>query len=465
LESAETAEESQHKASLARDLRLITADGAAWSWMVGLGETYLAAYALAVGLGQIASGLIATVPLLFGAMLQLISPTAVRWLKSHRAWVSGCCALQAVTLWILVALAWFGWANIPTVFAVAAVYWGAGLAGGPAWNTWVGRIIPPPMRARFFAQRTRLAQGCLLAGFVTGGIALDWGERNGILLAALSGVFLAAGVARFISAILLALQSEPEGVGDGARTVGLVDFAQRCYSSNQGKLLLYLLSVQAAVQISGPFFNPFILRQLEYTYFAYMQLIGCAYAAKVVALPFCGAFAHRYGARTLLWVGGVGILPLSGMWLFSQDYWFLVTVQVVGGFFWAAYELAMCLLFFEAIHERERTSVLTNYNLGHAMAVCLGSLVGGLVLYTLDRSFTAYLCLFGISALARIGTVGLLARVPMQVPAVPDETPAEALSLEAPRPNRRAILELVRNPNYWKIPTGEDDRRPPAKAA
>src|ERR671911_456001 len=47
------------------------ADGGTYSVMVGLGETYLAAFVLALGLGERAAGLIAGAPMLAGAVLQL----------------------------------------------------------------------------------------------------------------------------------------------------------------------------------------------------------------------------------------------------------------------------------------------------------------------------------------------------------------------------------------------------------
>ena len=45
---------------LRKDLRAICADGAAWSVMVGVGETYLPAFVLALMASQLASGLVAT---------------------------------------------------------------------------------------------------------------------------------------------------------------------------------------------------------------------------------------------------------------------------------------------------------------------------------------------------------------------------------------------------------------------
>ena len=46
-----------------RDLRSMIGDGIAFSAMVGLGETYVPAFALAAGHGDLAAGLVATLPM------------------------------------------------------------------------------------------------------------------------------------------------------------------------------------------------------------------------------------------------------------------------------------------------------------------------------------------------------------------------------------------------------------------
>src|SRR5262245_65440759 len=81
-----------------RDLSAITADGVSFSVMVGLGETYIPAFVLASGLGEVAAGLIATLPPLAGAVFQLVTPFAVRQLGSYRRWVVACAALQGLAL-------------------------------------------------------------------------------------------------------------------------------------------------------------------------------------------------------------------------------------------------------------------------------------------------------------------------------------------------------------------------------
>ncbi|MCH5377404.1 MAG: hypothetical protein JJ992_25875, partial [Planctomycetes bacterium] len=122
---------------LRRDLRAIVGDGAAFSVMVGIGETYVPAFVLALGLGGIAAGMVATVPVLLGAVLQLVSPWAVQRLGSRRQWVVVCARCQAVSLLLLAMLALFQVRWSWPIFLLATFYWAGGLATGPAWNTWV----------------------------------------------------------------------------------------------------------------------------------------------------------------------------------------------------------------------------------------------------------------------------------------------------------------------------------------
>lgn len=402
--------------TLRRDLRAMTADVAAFSVMVGVGETYLPAFALAVGVGEVAAGMLAAAPPLAGAVLQLASPMAVRRLRSHRRWVVLCAVLQAASFVPLVVAALAG--SIPTaaLFVIASLYWGSGMATGPAWNTWVGTIVPQRVRAHYFARRTRVTQIGVFAGLLLGGGVLELGSELGQKLHAFALLFLLAGACRIVSSRLLASQSEPVPLPENYRQVPAVEAFPRMFRrSHEGRLLVYLLSVQIAVNLSAPYFTPYMLHQLELSYGGYMTLIAASFGAKILMLPALGAVARRFGPRRLLWIGGLGIVPLSSLWLVSDHYGYLLGVQCVAGTMWAAYELATFLLVFETIPEEERTSVLTAFNLANAVAMVAGSLVGGWVLHALGESHTAYMAIFAGSSALRLVTVAFLRRVPTPI--------------------------------------------------
>jgi len=189
-------------------------------------------------------------------------------------------------------------------------------------------------------------------------------------------------------------------------TIG--ELLARIKSGSSERLLLYFLAVQVAVQISGPYFSPFMLGQLKISYLDYVGLLAASFVAKIVMLPACGRFAMQFGVRRLLWVGGVGIMPCSGLWLYAHAYWQLVLVQFFAGAVWAAYELAMFLMFFETARREERTSILTLFNLANAVALVMGALIGGAILKLLGGSQEAYLVLFAVSSFGRAVTLVFL---------------------------------------------------------
>jgi MFS family permease len=328
------------------DLTFSVVDSVAFSVMVGIGETYLAAFVLALGLADVAAGLIATAPMLAGGILQLASPWAVRRLASHRLWVVLCSYTQAAALLLLMGAAVVGPSVGAWVFLPASLYWAAGLAAGPAWNTWIEELVPRPIRARFMARRSRLSQFGLLFGFVAGALLLQHASRPSqpaLIFAVLFGV---AAAGRFVSAVFLSWHSEPAPREDSTRAAGLRRTLSTIHRHHGSRLVVYLLAVQTAVYLSAPYFTPYMLRKLEMSYVHYMVLIASAFLGRVIALPWLGRFAQRYGAHRLLWLGGVGITPMAAGWLVSDAFWFLMLLQFTCGIVWGAYELAMCLSFF-----------------------------------------------------------------------------------------------------------------------
>lgn len=445
------------------DLRAGMADGASFSLMVGMGETYLAAFALALGLGETAAGLVATVPMLAGAVLQLAGPWAVARLGSHKRWVVACASCQAASLLLApLALSVRGTPALAAgfVFLAATLYWACGLATGPAWNTWMEAVIPRRVRTRFFAARVRLSQLCLLVGFVGGGLLLQAGSvadgriagvrlpvaAGAWTLAAFAALFVAAALCRFTSAGFLARQSDPHRGRLQDERVSLASWNRRLRGDAGARLVAYLLAMQVAVQISGPFFTPYMLSKshLGMSYLEYMSLLGVAFVGKVISLRLWGRLAQRCGARRLLWIGGTAIVPVAGLWIVSSNFWFLAAVQVLSGSAWAAYELGMLLMFFEAIPHRERTGVLTLYNLGNAVALVIGALLGAGLLKLLGEATTAYLTLFGVSSAARLATVVLLARVPdLRFPVLPAEVRTIAIRPSAATVDRPILPSIA----------------------
>ncbi len=396
--------------------------------MVGVGETYLPAFVLALTANQLASGLVATVPMLWGALLQLVTPLAVRRLRSYRRWVLVCAAVQAASFVPLAVAALTGRMSVLLVFTVASVYWAAALGTAPAWNAWVETLVPQGLRARFFARRTRVSQVGLLAGFVLGGLLLQAGTRLGQPLNAFALLFVIAGTARLVSAHYLGRQREPLPPGPPLEPITPGRIVSSVRHDADGRLLLFLLSTQLAVWVAGPYFTAYMFVHLGLSYVSYVALICAAYVAKIVFLPVLGRAAQQWGARRVLWASGLIIAPVPALWLASDHFVYLLVLQVISGGAWAAYELAMLLLFLDTIPRQKRVVILTAYNVANAAAVLCGSLLGGMLLTAFASTRLAYGAVFVASMLARFAALGLLVRMPRVVARrVPVATRAVAL--------------------------------------
>ena len=324
---------------------------------------------------------------------------------------------------------------------IASVYWGAGLATGPAWNTWQGTIIPQSIRANFFARRSRLQQIATLGGFLLGGFSLQWAGPAGARFGMFATLFLIAGVCRMLSTLCLSLQTEPLPIPPGLSPFSIRSSVRQASQGATGALLVLAVCMQSAVYISGPFFNPYILKVLNFSYSGYAILLGTSFVAKFLCLPLWGRYAHKHGAQRLLWVGAIGLIPLAGGWVVSDNYVYLVALQALAGTAWAAYELALMLLFFETIPQRERTNVLTVYNVFNSVALVAGSLLGAFVLKQGGVTPTAYLWVFGLSTLVRSVCVLLMLRLP-QMTVVSTEASMRPLTM---RPSAGSIDDPVLN--------------------
>ncbi len=414
---------------LRKDMRSGTIDGTLYSVMVGMGESYLVAFALAAGLSERAAGLLNPVPQLVGAALGLLLPALLIRVGSIRRVTVALVTIQSIALLALAAIALTASRGdtkavpAPFLFTLAGLYWTAGLAAGPVWNVWATSIYPRAIRARYFGSRTRLQHLGTITGLVVAGLILGRGaaDRDEYLWA-YTVLFGVAGLARLGSAFFLSRQSEPQPVPPDHQHVTTKDFIAGFKNDEGGRLLILMLSLTFAVAVCGPFFAPFMLGRLEFTYTEFMTLIAINFLAKSLCLPTIGKLAKSLGPHRLLRIGAFGIVPLASLWLVSQNFWWLLAVNALSGALWACYELSTFLLLFESIPPGRRVGLLARFNLFNAAALAAGAAIGATILTAFDQSTRGYLTLFALSTALRFLAAPLCLRVatrPIRVQPLP----------------------------------------------
>jgi MFS family permease len=405
------------RGSLHRDLAFSTIDAAAYSVMVGCGETYFPAFALAVGAGPLVVGMVASVPLLVGAAVQLASPLVIRRVGGHRRWVILCTVIQATSFVPMVWWAIQGRAAAWQLLAATSVYWTSGMAAATAWYTWMAGLVPGRMRAVYFAQRNRIAQAFVLVSFVAAAMLLQAEDTRDKALVGFAILFAVASIARLVSSVcLVACRERPRrGPPAPAAHLGLAARIRAGWidlrTGPAASLVAFLCCFMFGIQIAGPYFTPYMLQSLGFSYWQFLLVIGSGFFVKALLLPTIGRIGSRLGPWRLLRYAGFAVVPLSLLWLPSDAVGWLVCVQLLAGTCWAAYELAVGLLLFEVAGDRDRGNLVGVYTLGIAVATVAGAACGGLLLRWLGEDRLAYAAVFAASAITRALAIPLLLRL------------------------------------------------------
>ncbi len=379
-------------------LRLSLWDAFFFSLMVGVGETYLPAYALSAGMSEWLTGLFAAVPLMSGAVIQLISPWLLMRVGSVQKWVVGSAFVQALAFVPLVYFCWRPTENLFWIFFFASIYWGAGFASGPSWNFWMGRIVPEAKVSHFFSQRHRIMQIGILLGLAGGGMMLHHEVKFEPFTSVFAILFVCAFLCRSLSAGFLALKQEKPPMVTKPQWQDLFSFWKvPAYRGFFG----FLFCFYVAIYISSPFVTPFFLEKLQLSYEQYMFALAALLLAKIAILPFGASMMRRFGVKGVFFLGAIGMSPLPALWALNNQLWFVLGLQAVSGMFWGLFEVTLSVTFFNHIKPNQKILVLTAYNFFNSLAIVTGSLIGGQILKYFNASFLSYDLIFVLGSTLR----------------------------------------------------------------
>ncbi len=388
-------------------LRLSYWDAFFFSLMVGAGETYLPAYALSVGMSEWLTGLFATVPLMAGALLQLLSPWLLVHIRSPKKWVTGAVIVQALVFLPLLYFSVTSVGNFLWLFVLSSLYWAMNFAAGPAWNFWMNQLVPEERVAHFFALRHRICQIGILLGIVGGGVALQAKWQLGPFENAFSLIFFGAFACRMLSAFFLSRKKEM--VVQAIPRPAFKELFSLWTNPQYRGFFSFLFFFYIVISISSPFVTPYFLEKLNLNYHDYMFSLAALFLSKILIMPFAGSLIRKYSAKRVFFWGAMGVSPLPALWPMSNELWFIMLLQGVSGAFWGLFEVALSVTFFNQIKQQSKVLILTLYNFFNSSAVILGSLLGGQILRHFDASLGSYYFIFMFGAGLRVIVGGFYA--------------------------------------------------------
>ncbi|MCB9915051.1 MAG: MFS transporter [Planctomycetes bacterium] len=399
------------RAPLERSLRLSVYEGLCFALMVGLGEVYFVADALRLGASRVEQGLVVALPLFFGSLGPLVALRLLRAFGARKPLVLAASAAQVLALLAIAAADRTGVSSPASLIVLASLYNASGQAVGTAWSSWMGELVPAAQRGRYFARRNRVIYAVTCLGILAGGTTLHHLEPRAALATAAPSfafalVFGLAALARVASIGLHTAIHEPPYRGPTSpRRVARYFVTPR--GAEVWRFLRLVATLQFVVYLASPYFTPFMLGDLGFSYLEFTLVSVWIVVAKVALLPAWGRAVDQLGPRAVLKLDFVLLALIPVPWIWAKGLGWVLLAQGLSGMSWAGYELSAFCLVIEGSYRNVRAHVFALQSVVNGTAQLAGGLLGGLIATAVGSEVRV---LFALSAIGRLAVALALPR-------------------------------------------------------
>jgi MFS family permease len=314
----------------------------------------------------------------------------------------------------------------------------------PAWGSMMADLVPGHMRGRFFGLRNRITAFVSMAfSYAAGGI-LQLLTGNTTL--AFTIIFIGAMASRLVSLYFLSRMYEPVSpANEGQGHESMTKIARGLFSTNIGRFMVFCALMNFTTNAAGPFFSPYMLADLQFSYIIYTVLNSAAGLATVGFMTWWGKRIDRAGSMRILKITSLFVPFVPIGWVLSPSLWWLIMMQIFSGFAWAGFQLSSGVFVFDATPAQDRTRYIALYNALIFLGVSMGALVGGVLAPHLPPLMGSYfLSIFVVSGVARLAVSLFFLKRIKEVRQVPRIEARALLFSDFQRPWRnRAYLNVA----------------------
>ena len=293
------------------------------------------------------------------------------------------------------------------------------------WFSWMAAVVPHRLRGRYFGFRNSATSLVTLLGVPVMGLFVSaWGD-NPILG---YGVVLFLGVLAGVISLayqFLMVDVNPQIYGKDPETDRVKDKKEKTTTdfvpsvlkdSNFLMFIVYFSVWTFAVNLSAPFFNVYLLRDLSLDVNLVTIYTSLSSGANLLLLMFWGKLADRWGNRPLLIAVGLVVAVTPLLWLGTGNYPFAVWVwlpllHLLGGTTLGAIALCTNNIQMEIAPIEQPSSYFAIAAAVSGVAGALGTTAGGFLAELPGMSLEG---LFALSAAVRL--VGLLPLILVREP-------------------------------------------------
>ncbi|MBR9705894.1 MFS transporter [Candidatus Pacearchaeota archaeon] len=384
-------------------------DGFFTTVRTSVGDTYISPFAIALNASNSLIAIIRSVSCLIGPLSQVLSTKLIEK-KSRKKIVLKAVFFESL-LWIpMIIIAYLYHINIiksilPLLMLLTfSVYTIFSYMSTPAWFSWMGDLVDKEYRGKWFSKRNRILGFGTIIFSIFAAIILDLAKRNNKTMFGFIILFSMALIARFIARHYLSRQYEPKRKIKNKYYFSFFDFLKKAHTNNYGKFSIFRALFSLAINIAGPFWTVYMLRNLGFNYVTFMMITIAPTVYTILVIRSMGKFSDRFGNYRVLCISSVLISFYPILWLLSHNPLYLILVpQLIGGIGWAGFNLAINNFTFDSVKPQKRSFALSYNNLMDGIGIFFGAIIGAILVKFLKIGFMdTLLFIFLISSLLRI---------------------------------------------------------------
>ncbi len=411
LEKTEESSEPPLKTSIRNSLKASTVDGVFAAIYSGItGGVLVTNFLMDLGASTVQIGLVASIPLAANLLQPLGAYFSERMTSRH--WFCFWVYIPARLLWLVLALG-VGLLSqgmidtqmlIDWTLVIALLSYGVGALGSAAWLSWMAVLVPRRLRGRYFGLRNSASNltslvavplvGMAIASFPGGSVQ---GFGIALVLAILFGL-VSLTFQNFMADVNPQLQQalaepdrriaqpQPEAAHETFSAIDDV-LVEPLREDDKSKLdfwmfLIYYSGWMFAFSLSAPFFNLYMLDNLNLSISQVTLYSSLMAGANLMLLTTWGWLADRFGNSLLLLGGGLVAALTPLLWLFvgtgdlSVWLWLPLLHIIMGGSI-SAIELCANNLQIGVSPIRNQSSYLGWIAAGAGVSGALGTTLGG----------------------------------------------------------------------------------------
>lgn len=425
---------------------------AASSAVESAGCAYQSPSVIAAGASAQGVALLSTLTHLVLSILLLKVPSLVEGKQSSLKRATLLIAVVSAITWLPIIFVMLFMKNVSPLLLTAL--WIIGLVPTtllyPFRDNWLAGLVPAAKMGRYLSLRSVIAGACYLATFYLMGFVLDrttgFESRSYAFILALAFLASAVSVVLYCGVRPLATPKTIEK----KPALSFVNFLKDTRKNHLGTFILFVSLYTFAVNLAGPLFASYMLRDLNFSYMTFTVVVSSEYIARIISLTFWGRQVDKSGSLRILSQVSYFIPFVPILWLFSSNYLYLCGVQMLSGTVWAAFDLSVQTFIYKATPPDQRLRYIVYHRSLTSFSIALGAITSAFMLNHMFSVFgSQILGMFLISGLLRLAIARLmLPKLSLQ--GIPDAVVHPELAAElatVPLPIR---MGLYYYPDAWK---------------